>query len=542
MLAVGTYNPSVMLHCRSLAIAFLALLLNLASPQAPVDNPVVDAAKAIGQTGLTAKPHPKTSPCRFKPSGSRLFVADYVKGMFSDPQEREAFQPALEAMLDEYEKRMAPSPYANDAAAAIAYAVSVLNAAAHGEELAAEAFPKVVERMHAQFDTDPIRKSTDRQKQEAYEWAICSANLVLALLSQASSEEDQKSIRNLASAQLQALIGAKPSQITLNGKEISIKASGGTPSGETPGSMATGFAFDPPAGWAKNGEWYVYTTEERLCYTAAHVRFPPAIKASGNMGEALTALWKTLIPNGDKAAPGSMVYRRYLGSKLFSQFVFGKVRENQRDVDTLFTLFLIDCGDTWQPVVLAQTYEDKSMGEIKMTTIAQQHFPFSTVDSAGYAESLFKTLRCPNAPNQAMASREAISGAFAFGSGGMAQWVNVYTGATSMTFSSYSGTFNLKPDGSFTYTMVTSAGQVGAANYRGLKASGSYRIEGDLLICKYATYDQGDSYKRKEDRYRIAGVTAFSDGSKVVILMDDLDRPANAVTLSNGNYWYATKK
>ena len=111
-----------------------------------------------------------------------------------------------------------------------------------------------------------------------------------------------------------------------------------------------------------------------------------------------------------------------------------------------------------------------------------------------------------------------------------------------MTFVSYGGTLNLKADGTFTYTFGSASGQVGATKFGSAKGSGTWRIENDLLITKYLTYDQGDSYKRNEERYRIAGVVSFTDGSKVTVLTSDLKKPINACTVGNSSDYYSTKK
>lgn len=78
--------------------------------------------------------------------------------------------------------------------------------------------------------------------------------------------------------------------------------------------------------------------------------------------------------------------------------------------------------------------------------------------------------------------------------------------------------------------------------YRGVKGAGTYTIHGDILTCKYTTYDQGDSYKWAEDVYRIAGVAVFPGGEKVLMLMEDLKLPVNNVSVGHGGKWHSTKK
>jgi hypothetical protein len=75
-----------------------------------------------------------------------------------------------------------------------------------------------------------------------------------------------------------------------------------------------------------------------------------------------------------------------------------------------------------------------------------------------------------------------------------------------------------------------------------INATGKWSIQGDILHVVYETYDQGDTYKAKDRKYRIAGLTTFSDGVKVAILMFHPDRPVNFATVNDRGDWYSTKK
>lgn len=520
-------------------------LLQAAFGQVPKNNPVVAAAVAIGQKGLSSEGAPGTSPTQFSQTGSRVYIGTYVKALFETEDEQKVFETAIVKLIENYESTAKSAGIADDASGALAFSVAVLNSVAKGSELQDESFLALNERFKATFNTGSVKGATDIQKQEAYEWALCSSGLVLALLSEAKTDESRKKIQVLAAAQLEVLLGAKPDQISLQGKSVSIKGTGAVNSGEgktaekpATGGAAPGFAFQPPTGWVKDGAWYVYTTRDGDRITAANIRFPAAIPAAGNMGDALRKLWKENVPNTLQNNAGGMVYRRYVGSKLFTQFIFGSGKEEGRKANSVFTLYLIDCGSYWQPVVVAQTYRMEG----NFTAGEEFSAQFSYPTSADYAETMLATFRCASAPNQALASKEAIAGNYRFGDGSHMEYENIYTGATSFKFASHGGTLNLAADGTFTYKYGSASGQVGAVNFRGITAAGTYSIQGDILTCTYSSYDQGDSYKKKEEKYRIAGVTIFGDGNKVTILMDDLKLPVNSVTVANTSFWYSTKK
>lgn len=519
-------------------LALLALLPTLASGQVPKDNPVVDAVLAIGARGLVKGAAPATSPTKFKPNGKRDFVATYAKGLFETIDERKALVDATTQLIENYETSVKGTAFANDASAAVAFSVSVLYAVGRSEEPSDEVFLALIERFQSALDTPKVREGSDAQKQEAYEWALCSTSVVLSVAAAVETEADQAKVRALAEVQLMALLGAKLDQFAVSGNDLTIRGSGSTQGATPAAGLAPGFTYQPPSDWVKDGPWLVYSTREGDHVTAAMVRFPPAIPAKGNMGDALRMLWKENVPAPLTDAAGGMVYRRYVGAKLFSQFIFGKGTEEGRKSDSVFTVFLIDCGSTWQPVVVAQTYRDVNANAAGEGFSAQ----YSYGTSADYAETMLSTFRCPGAPNQALATREALVGDYQHGGTNTLHWENIYTGATSMTFTASSGTLDLRADGTFAYTFTSANGQVGATVFRGAKGAGTYAIQGDILTCTYTSYDQGDAYKRTQEQYRIAGLAVFPGGEQVMVLFNDLKKPVNNVTVANSGTWYSTKK
>jgi len=75
---------------------------------------------------------------------------------------------------------------------------------------------------------------------------------------------------------------------------------------------------------------------------------------------------------------------------------------------------------------------------------------------------------------------------------------------------------------------------VGALQFASDSSQGTWDIQGDLLLLNATT--------GKDRKYRIAGLTSFSDGVKVAVLLSRLDAPVNAVTTGNKRDWFSTKK
>lgn len=503
-------------------------------------NPVATAARAIGKSGLTAAEAPAKSPTAFRPSGSRSFVTTFASGVSDKADERKAIAEGLIAFIESYEEAAKQGKFENDAAGALAFSVSFLYGAAKGTEVSDATMTTLIGQLKKALDINEVRQATDAQKQEFYEHALCTAGLVLILASGAETDAQKTQIRSLAASNLELLTGAKLDQFEL--KESTLRIKGSTPAAPA-GGLAAGFSFTPPAGWQKSGNWWIKSKIENRGggdeVRSAMIMFLPAVTAQGNMGDALRSAWNQSMPKGLEGRAGGMVYRRYVGDGLFSQFIFGGGREEGRRSDTMYSLFMVDCGKQWQPVIVALTYEDRGLlktgGEAMMGSLS-----FS--ESWPMAEEALAALRGPGPKYVPIVAADALAGNYHFGSGANLQWENIYTGATTLTFVSYGGELNLAANATFTYRFVSASGQVGASQIRNARGSGTYRIERDLLICTFKEYDQGDGYKAKEQRYRIAGLVQFGTGEKVAVLMSQANVVPSCITLGDSSHWYTTKK
>jgi hypothetical protein len=303
------------------------------------------------------------------------------------------------------------------------------------------------------------------------------------------------------------------------------------------GALAPGLSFTPPQGWTQDAGWHIGSWRDGGDVTSALVRFLPAVTAGGSYSDALRAAWQRYIPTELTGRSGPMIFRRYVGNGLLAQFMIARGPEKDRSNDSMFSLYLIDCGAAWQPMVVAQTYQSSGAG-LDMST------GFSFPRSADIAETMLATVRCPGRVGQAIVDVASLAGDYHFGNGASMDWINIHTGASSTTFVSYGGRLNLKADGTFDYQYSSASNQGAGTTFAGVRANGTWKIEGDTLIVSYAKYDQGDGYRKKGERYRIASSMLFDDGNKLAILRwgTDYDRPVNAVTVTDPSTYYSTKQ
>lgn len=538
------YSPTMQMRfARWMALVVLLCSAMVGFSQTPTNNPVVDFSRTVGERGLSKANPPKTSPLKFKP-GSKKFVSKFVEALFSDGKERQAIQAQIEQILTSFDDEAKKVKRDSDGAYALAFSIGITYGFATGKEVNEKKIDELASLFSATFDRPQIRTATDAQKQEFYEWSLCQSALLLTLISGGSDAETLKKLQTVASAQFTAMIGARIEDFTIDDNGIQLKSSVTESANTTPAvnGMAPGFAYSLPKDWKQDGAWSLFRFKDEPTDTSIHgalVRFPAAIPAKGNMGDALRELWKQHIPVEGDGKFSQLVFRRFVGDQLFTQFIFGRVREKGRIADSLFTLYLVDCGSVWQPIVVANSYEETSEYKVAGADFSAQ---FSYPKSAKVAEQFLATLRCPNAKSGQIVDGQSIAGAYYFGSGANMNWVNIYTGATSTTFISTGGSLNLKPNGQFEYNYSSASGAVGATTFRGAKGDGKWSVDGDLLVCKFANYDQGDGYKKAELRYRIAGHTVFPDGEKILVIKDDLDQPVNATTVGSNAEYYTTKK
>ncbi|MBS1707050.1 MAG: hypothetical protein JST40_14390 [Armatimonadetes bacterium] len=531
---------------RRVLVSLIVFAWSLACWAAPTENPIAIAARNLAVTGISAKSAPSSSPTKFKGSSKKAFVTEFANTLAEDAGQKAALEEGLKAYIDGYEEEAVKAKFGSDGAAALGFSIGVLYSVSTGKELTDAQMWALVPRIQAALDVPAVRSATDAQKQEFYEYSLCMSGLVLLLAQADATAANGDAMKKLAETNLTALVGAGPAKFTLKGNDLLLPGTGGsappTQTTTTAGGLAKGFTFTLPAGWQKSNQWYVANKVENRGggdeVRSALVMFLPAMPATGNMGDALRKIWNTTLPSTLKDKSGSMVYRRYVGDGLFTQFIFGLGREADRRSDTMYTVMLIDCGTQWQPVIIAQIYEDR--GSIRVAEDQMASYSYS--ETWPLVEPLLASFRCPGQTGKPIATRESLAGAYAFGSASNLQWVNIYTGASSMTFVSYGGTLTLKVDGSFDYTYSSASGQVGAAKFGSIKADGKWTISGDMLVLTYAHYDQGDSYKPKERKYRIAGLTQFADGEKVAIFMFHEDWLATPLSVNDSGDWYSTKK
>ena len=221
-----------------------------------------------------------------------------------------------------------------------------------------------------------------------------------------------------------------------------------------------------------------------------------------------------------------MIFRRYVGDGLVAQYVHGQGPERERRGNSWFAAYLIDCGATWQPIITAGTYDEAPVG-----AGFDMNIGFALPQAIEMVEPLLAAVRCDGTRNQPIVAAADLAGHYYFGSGASMDYVHIHTGASSTQYVSYTGDYDLRPDGTAKYR-YSSASNLGAGtNFAGDERAGTWRIDRDVVTISLNG--------RQPTALRIAGLHTFSD-ARIAVLID----AANAATpthVGDARSFFSTK-
>ena len=538
-------------HTRSLGTVIGVALLMI-SQIATAGNPILDALKGLRTGGFRSEGSVEVSPTKYKPSKSRKGVDAAVAELATNEEERKAFREAAITVVEGLEKGLAGSPLEGDASASIAFGLLGLYTTAKSADLEDETFLATIGGIQKLLDTASVRDMSDGDKELAGEKVLALYAISGSLVEATTDSKQKGQFRQVAGLLFTLVTGASVESVSYTAKSFVFRAekvAAPKPVAEVApakasGGVASNFTSGLPTGWAQQDVWMVKTVADGSTFTSGMARLVPAVTPGPGVGQILADTWNQYIPKELAGKFGGIIYRRYIGDKVPCYFIVGSGREKDREADSIFMVMLVDCEKYWQPIVLAQTYEDTGQFRVGVEMSAR----FSYNKSSEYLEEYLATIKCADTRGKALFDKSALVGDFGYGSYASMDYVNVYSGASSSSYVSYGGTLNLKADGTFDYTYGGASSSYGsAAQFGGQKGNGTWSIQGDILTLNYSKFEQFrngivDSYKLKEKKFRVGGATTFSDGVKIVILKDKLDLPMTWGNLGDKSDWYSTKK
>lgn len=492
-------------------------------------NPVIQVGRTFGTGGFDASKTLQSGPSEFKKGRSTGAAAKVIGALEVDQETENTMLEGVAELQKNFEAAAAEAGQKPDVAAAFGFFLQITLTISKGTELNAAHVDASLPQLKAFFNKPAVQQATDAQKQEAYEFYIASASVPLLLaLAAGDNEQVADGIQRFAGGLVLGMTGAEAGAISYSARGLAVKAvaaptmasTGARPAGGP--QLGTGqFKYSLPAGYREEGGWIskVVAAETQGDKVGAYFRVLAPIPAQGSMDDALFQLWGQVIPDGIK--PREVVFRRYVAGGAYSQFLFGNGPERGNTWDTYFTLFLIDLGGSWQPVVMAQGFipDPTFMMGASMTA------HYAQFQNGPIAAEFVDTWQAAGAPKRALVTKEEVTGLFKGGAGATQHWANAITGQyAGMTFSTYAIDYNIKGNGTFDYKFVGASGAVGAMRVTNDTDSGNWSIEGDLLTLRGAKYQR---------TFRVWGFTRYPDGRRVLLLNENLKHGVFG-TLSSG--------
>ncbi|MBM4783858.1 MAG: hypothetical protein GQE15_39820 [Archangiaceae bacterium] len=277
-----------------------------------------------------------------------------------------------------------------------------------------------------------------------------------------------------------------------------------SPSG-TPG-VAGGFSFTVPASFAvvSEGRWRFEKLDGDARHTAEVIKLA-AIPGIDQPQDKLTQLWNQTIVRDWPGAPTRVLpLRRFVNNGARAYFTSASLKAANNKHPSLVSLYLVEADDRLEPFVVLQEYFDDSVGAVMM---AKGSFD----ETQPAVEELMKGVE-GSPVGLPLVSDDEIAGAWKYGTGSHAQYVNVITGSTSFSAVSYTVKYDFEANHDFSYDFVGANTQHGNTQFGGEKDTGTWRVQHDLLVLDGAAHDR---------RYFIVGAGVGPEGKRLLYLLPE---------------------
>jgi hypothetical protein len=283
---------------------------------------------------------------------------------------------------------------------------------------------------------------------------------------------------------------------------------GGSSSSSPAGSRGAsgGFGFTVPASFTpvSEGRWRFEKVDGEAKHTVDVIRLG-AVPGLDDPHGKLTQLWNAVIVRDWPGAPTRVLpLRRFVQNGARAHFTSATLTAPNAKHASLVSLYLVEADDRLEPFVLLQEYLDDSVG-----AVMKARGSFDVTQAA--VEELMKGVE-GSPVGRPLVDEAELVGAWKYGSGSHAQYVNVITGSTSFSAVSYTVRWRFDGDHSMAYETTSANTRLGDTTFAGEKDSGSWRLEHDLLLI------DGDRFDR---RYFIVGAGQGPDGKRVLYLMPE---------------------
>lgn len=237
------------------------MVMNKAREDALAKRLGVNPNSASSANKVSSRPQPlkpaDESSLRFRPAGGYIKIRELADQLGDDPAQRDQYFQLMNAVLDEFGKKVAAAGLQNDVAIALSYFFGENIRIYRGlPELSDQQFINL-RNMIANAITagGGLGNATDRQKQEMYETLVAYTGITqfgYESSKQANNEQTAKGFQQVAGQNLQTVTKVSPDNINLTGNGLTVTGSGD--------STAMPQSSDPNANAAS-------ATRSKLCHS-----------------------------------------------------------------------------------------------------------------------------------------------------------------------------------------------------------------------------------------------------------------------------------
>ncbi|MGE6758346.1 hypothetical protein ACQKGO_10065 [Corallococcus interemptor] len=285
-------------------------------------------------------------------------------------------------------------------------------------------------------------------------------------------------------------------------------APGAVPRGHGDPGEPGGFAFDAPQGWKTQADGrFILEWDERGDTLGVEALRLPAVPGLDDAEGKLARMWQERVgADWNDVKPNPLVMRRFMANGARAFFTAAVVRAKNVDRSFRVSLYLVESGDRLEPLVFIQSF-------MSPPGSAGEHMSASFSWNTSYArvEEALKGVRGSPVGLPLVDDPEVV-GHFIHSNGTTAQWVNTFTGSTTMTAVSYSAEYTFSPGHIFQYKYAGASGQVGAMKFGSEDDQGTWSVKHDVLTVAGA---------KRTRRFLIIGAARTPEGKRTLYLMPE---------------------
>lgn len=278
--------------------------------------------------------------------------------------------------------------------------------------------------------------------------------------------------------------------------------------GGNPGEPG-GFGLDAPQGWSpRDGGGFITEWTDRGDTLGVELLQLGSVPGLEDAEGKLSRLWSEHIgKDWNDVKPNPLVMRRFVANGARAWFTSATVSNKGNGRRFRLSLYLVEAGNRLEPLVFIQSYVSPGGVAAAQGMMAENSWGTSHVR----IEDALKGVR-GGPVGLTLVTDSEVTGSFSHGSGAAGQWVNTFTGGTTMRAVTSRSDYVFRPDHSFQHQFVGGSGPAGAMTFGTESDSGTWSVKHDVLTL---------AGTRRTRRYLLIGAAHTPEGKRTLYIMPE---------------------